>query len=161
MTRTRNKKYEFFERLPQAPPPVTATIERQLQFHEMDPADIAWHGQYPAFFEQAQAAIGRKCGLTFSVLKKHNLLAPIRQIHIEYLRVLSFDEPFTVTASMIWSDGARINTEYVIRKEDSTVAAWGYTVQLFMDAVTHEPYLTDPDFLADLRIKWRSGEFHR
>lgn len=157
---TRRKKYEYFERMDGAPLPITATVEHQLQFHEMDPANIAWHGQYPAFFEKAQAAIGKKCGLTYSILRKAGLLAPVRQFHAEYLQVLDFDEIFTVTGSMIWSDGPRINTEYVIRKADSSVAGWGYTVQLFMDAESHEAYLLDPDFLIDLRKKWRNGEFH-
>ena len=155
----KRKRYEFFERCADAPAPITATVTHQLQFHEMDPANIAWHGQYPAFFEKAQAALGRICNLNYPALRKAGLIAPIRQFHAEYFQTLDFDEIFTITATLIWSEGARVNMEYLIRKADGSIAGAGYTVQLFMDPVTGEALLADPEFWSDFKRRWRAGEF--
>ena len=152
-------RYQFFERIEGAPEPLSATVRRKLQFHEMDPANIAWHGQYPAFFEQAQAELGKICGLTYPKLREAGIIAPVRQFHAEYFKVLSFDEEFTVTASLIWSDGARVNIEYLIKKTDGSIAGAGYTVQLFMDPASGEALLADPEFWADFKTRWQNGEF--
>ena len=157
----RRKNYEFFERQPGDPAPITASVTHKLQFHEMDPANIAWHGQYPAFFEQAQAAIGELCSLNYPSLRAHGLIAPIRKFHAEYFQPLNFGDVFTVTAILLWSEGARVNMEYIIRKSDGSVAGAGYTVQLFMDAVSQEALLVDPDFWSDFKERWRKGEFNQ
>lgn len=159
--RRKHDHFEFFERIPDAPAPITATVRRRLHFHEMDPANIAWHGQYPAFFEAAQQGLGKICGLTYPVLRKAGLIAPIRKFHAEYLLPLNFDEEFSVTAALLWSEGARVNMEYEIRKADGRLAGAGYTVQLFMDLNTQQPVLWDPDFWADLKQRWQAGEFAR
>lgn len=160
MRKSRNK-YEFFERCAGDPEPVTASVTHKLQFHEMDPANIAWHGQYPAFFEKAQEAIGALCSLDYPSLRSKNLIAPIRQFHAEYFIPLHFGEVFTVTASLLWSEGARVNMEYIIRKENGRIAGAGYTVQLFMDALTGEALISDPEFWSDFKKRWRNGEFTR
>lgn len=159
--RHRHDRFEFFERIPGAPAPISATVHRRLHFHEMDPANIAWHGQYPAFFEAAQQELGKICGLTYPVLRKAGLIAPIRKFHAEYLLPLNFDEEFSVTASLLWTDGARVNMEYEIRKNDGRLAGAGYTVQLFMDLNTQQPVLWEPDFWADFKQRWLAGEFTR
>ena len=160
MSKRRNR-YEFFERQPGDPAPLCAVVKHKLQFHEMDPANIAWHGQYPAFFEKAQAAIGEFCSLNYPALRAMGLIAPIRKFHAEYFQVLNFGEEFTITAKLLWSDGARVNMEYLICKADGSVAGAGYTVQLFMDAVTGEPLIADPEFWSDFKLRWKNGEFEQ
>ena len=43
-------------------------------------------------------------------------------------------------------------------KEDGTLAATGYTVQMFIDAVSGEVLLTVPDILERCRSRWMSGD---
>ena len=101
----------YFETADTAPAPVRVTIRRRLRFSDTDPLGIAWHGRYPAFFEEAQTELGHLCGLTYEAYRKAGIAAPITQLHTDYFKPLHLDEMFTVTASLIWSEGARLNTE--------------------------------------------------
>jgi acyl-CoA thioester hydrolase len=159
--RTRRKKSTYFERVPGAPGPIVVDIERRVRFNEADPMAIVWHGRYPLFFEEASEELGRRCGLSYADYFKAGLRAPFVEYHIDYFKPLFLDEVFTIRGSLIWSEGSRLNTEFQLIKEDGSIATSGYTVQLFTDHRTGEPYLVSPALLEECRRRWKAGEFHR
>lgn len=154
----RRRKNGYFERVKGAPEPVSSGITRRVGFSEADVMGISWHGRYPEFFEEASAMLGRKCGLTYKNFYDSNLRAPIVQFHIDYYLPLMLDEEFTVTASLIWNEGARLNTEFSITKQDGSIAATGYTIQMFTDALSGEVIIASPELLERCRKRWMAGE---
>jgi acyl-CoA thioester hydrolase len=139
---------------------VTVEIRRRVRFNDADPMAIMWHGRYPLAFEEAAEELGRLCGLSYADYYTAGLHGPIVSIHIDYFQPLRLADEYTVRASLIWSEGARLNTEFSIFREDGVLATTGYTVQLFTDAGTGEPCLTSPDMLEKCRKRWLAGEFH-
>jgi acyl-CoA thioester hydrolase len=121
---------------------------------------IMWHGRYPLLFEEASEALGRICGMSYPEYLEAGLRAPILSLHIDYFQPLFLDEEFTVRASMIWNEGARINTEFQVFKQDGSLATSGCTIQLFTDHLTGEPCMVSPVMLERCRIRWKAGEFH-
>lgn len=154
----RRRKNGYFKRVEGAPEPVSVSVSRRIGFSEADVMGIAWHGRFPVFFEEASAELGRKCGLSYKEFYDTNLRAPIVQLHIDYYRSLLLDEKFAVTASLIWNDGARLNTEYSVIKNDGTISATGYTIQMFTDGSTGEVLISSPELLERCRIRWKAGE---
>ena len=118
---------------------------------------VMWHGHYAVLFEEASTELRRRCGLGYGDFFEARILAPIVQLHVDYHQPLLLDELATVKASMIWSEAARLNIEYEIIKEDGTLAATGYTVQLFAEAESGLPCFTLPALLEQSREKWRNG----
>ena len=155
----RRKKNGYFERTDNAPEPLVARVDRRVHFSEADVMAIAWHGRYARFFEEASAALCRECGLSYGELYQARLRAPIVQLHIDYFQPLLLDEQFCIAASMIWCEGARLNIEYTLIKRDSSVAATGYTVQMFTDAESGKVQLTVPKLVEQCRKRWKMGEF--
>ena len=154
------RKKTYFEREAGAPAPVTMTIQRRIQFSDVDALAISWHGRYVAFFEEAANELGRKCGLTYDAYFAAGIGAPIAQLHIDYHAPLKLDELFYVTASFIWTEAARLNTEFVIKNEAGTCICTGYTVQLFIDLESREPYWLMPDLVMEMQKKWQDGKFY-
>jgi acyl-CoA thioester hydrolase len=155
--RTKNK--EYFDKIPGAPEPISFEIKRRVSFNEVDIMGIAWYGQYAIYFEQAQTELGRRCGLSFNDYYVSNLRAPIVKFHIDYYQPLQLDEEFTVKASYVWSEGAKVHIEYAVIKQDGSLATRGYTVQMFIDGKNNQPYVVSPDILENLRKRWKNGEF--
>ena len=87
------------------------------------------------------------------------LRAPIVQFHIDYHAPLRLDEEFTSRAVVPWSEGAKLLTEYEIKKLDGTLVATAYTVQMFIDSRTQEVYIATPELLDKVRQRWLKGEF--
>jgi acyl-CoA thioester hydrolase len=87
------------------------------------------------------------------------LKAPIVHLHIDYFKPLFLDEEFSIKASSIWNEGARLNTEYSLIKEDGFIAATGYSVQMFIDELSGDVLIASPKILGKCRRRWKAGEF--
>lgn len=154
------RKKNYFHQVADAPAPLTVEIRRRVRFNEADPMAVMWHGRYPLVFEEAAEELGRLCGLSYADYYEAGLRGPIVSLHIDYFQSLYLAEEYTVRASLIWTEGARLNTEFHIFKQDGTLATSAYTVQLFTDHLTAEPCLTSPAMLERCRQRWLAGEFH-
>lgn len=155
----RRKIKGYFKHSEGTPGPLVIRVKRRVRFSEVDIMGITWHGRYPVYFEEGSAELGRRCGLSYQDFYDANIRAPIVQLHIDYHRPLYLDEEFTITASYLWSEGARLNTEYSLIKQDGSTASTGYTVQMFIDSITKDAYLSSPDLLERCRKRWKAGEF--
>ena len=154
------RRKSYFSSEPDAPAPLAVVVRRRIAFSEVDAMAVAWHGNYPRFFEAAHTELMQKIGLGFAEYAKHNLAAPVVQCHVDYYSSLVLDEEFTVCAELYWNDGARLDTAYTIRGGDGRLCATGYTVQMFCDLKTREACLFPPAPVAAMRDRWRNGEFN-
>lgn len=155
------KKKTYFETQPGSPQPIVVEIKRRVHFNEADIMGITWHGRYSLYFEEASAEIGRRCGLSYKDFYEAGLRAPIVEFHIDYYKPLYLDEEFTIRGALYWHDGSRLNTEYHLIKQDGSIAASGYTVQLFIDSGTWEVCMVSPELLIKCRNRWKAGEFNQ
>ncbi|MCF6175208.1 MAG: acyl-CoA thioesterase [Victivallaceae bacterium] len=156
----RRRKKKYFECETDAPAAIEVAITRRLQFSEVDALAIAWHGRYMTFFEEAANELGQMIGLTYAAYRDAGVGAPIAQIHVDYHQPLLLDQKFTVTAALIWSEAARLNTEYRIVNELNECVATGYTIQMFYDLTNREPFWLTPDLVQEMKKRWENGEFN-
>jgi acyl-CoA thioester hydrolase len=154
------RRKEYFEKNAGYPEPVTFSLKRRASFNEVDVMGIVWYGHYAIYFEEALRELGRRCGLSYQDYFAAGLQAPIVSFHIDYQQPLYLDEEFTIKASLVWSEGAKINTEYEIIKEDGSIATRGYTIQVLVEAQSAgEACIIVPELIERLRKRWLEGEF--
>jgi acyl-CoA thioester hydrolase len=156
-TYMRRQKGGYFKEIKGAPRPLVASLRVRIAFSDVDAMAVAWHGRYPFYFEQAYAALTRSCGISYHDFFAAGLRAPIVQMHVDYFEPLELEEECIVSARLLWSEGARMNIEYSITKSSGTLAACGYTVQMFTD-VQGTPLLIVPPFIEAIRRQWQQGE---
>jgi acyl-CoA thioester hydrolase len=154
----RRKRGGYFLSENDAPPPLIVRLKHRVRFSDVDPMAVLWHGRYANLFEQANEELGRSCGLGYADFKRERLTAPIVQLHVDYFAPVLLGEQVSIVGKMIWHESARINIEYEIHKESGTLAATGYTVQMFVE-LTGEPLMESPAILETCRQRWRAGEF--
>lgn len=145
----------YFQSVPGSPAPLRMTIERQVRFEEVDSMGIVWHGRYIGYFEEARVALGHKYGISYSDFIRNRIPVPIRQVGADYLEPLYFEDTIEIEAILHWTEAAKINFEYSIRKNGNCVCT-GYTVQLMLDTDL-ELLLAPPCFYADFLDKWKKG----
>ena len=154
----RKKKY-YFERVDGVPEPLIVEIRRRVRLSEVDVMGVVWHGRYSIYFEEAAAEIGRLCGMSYRDFYEAELRAPIVEFHIDYYKPIFLDEEFTIRTVLVWHEGSRMNTEYYLLKQDGSLAASGYTVQLFIYPGSWEVCIVSPGLLEKCRKRWKAGEF--
>jgi len=154
------RRKEYFEKNSGLPEPLSFSLKRRVSFSEVDVMGIAWYGRYAIYFEEALRELERRCGLSYQDYFTAGLQAPIVALHIDYQQPLYLDEEFTIKASLAWSEGAKINAEYEIIKEDGSIATRGYTIQVLVEAQSAgEACIVVPELIERLRKRWLAGEF--
>ena len=140
-----------------APQPLRCTTERVVRFEEVDALGIVWHGRYPSYFEDGRVLLGERLGIGYMDFYQQGIVAPIKQMHVDYQRPLHFGEPFMIETIMHWSDAARLNNEFILRNAAGEVTTTGYTVQLMMDK-EDKVLMVSPHFYAEFCQRWQAGE---
>ncbi len=147
----------YFPHVPGAPAPLRITVRQRVRFDEVDSVGIVWHGRYASYFEDARVAFGRRHGVGYADFIRHRVPVPIRQIHVDHLMPLRFDDLIDIETILHWSEAARINFEFCIRTVQGELACTGYTVQLMLDEKL-ELLLSPPPFYREFLERWRRGE---
>ncbi len=150
-------KKGYFRAQDNAPEPLRCQVERVVRFEEVDALSIVWHGRYPSYCEDGRVMLGNKYGLGYMDFYHHKVIAPIKQMHVDYRLPLQFGDKFTIEAILHWSDAARLNHEFILRNEAGEITTTGYSVQLFMD-LEQNVLLLPPPFYAEFRQRWQAGE---
>ena len=146
---------KYFQTSPDSPLPLRMKINRQVRFEEVDSMGIVWHGRYVGYFEEGRVALGHKYGISYSDFIRNRNPVPLRQVHVEYLAPLYFEDDIEIETILHWSDAAKINFEYIIRKNNK-IACTGYTVQLILDEKL-ELLFAPPEFYQEFMDKWKKG----
>ena len=147
----------YFRSQDDAPEPLRCIVDRVVRFEEVDALAIVWHGRYPSYFEDGRVLLGEKYGLGYMDFYRQGIIAPIKQLHVDYRLPLRFGEPFTIEAILHWTDATRLNHEFILRNADGDVTTTGYSVQLLMDQ-EQNVLLLPPPFYEDFRQRWQTGE---
>lgn len=150
-------KKNWFAKIEDAPQPLSIEVERRVRFEEVDAIGIVWHGRYPGYFEDARVALGGKYGLGYMDFYDQGIIAPIKQLHIDYIQPLRFEENFSIQALWHWCEAARLNIEFIIRNQQRQIVTKGYSVQMLLDR-EGEMLVVPPEFYQQFLRRWQRGE---
>ncbi|RJF97212.1 acyl-CoA thioesterase [Noviherbaspirillum saxi] len=127
--------------------PWSEEIELQVQFYDLDPMQIVWHGNYVKYLEMARCALLEKIGYNYVQMKESGYLWPIIDMHLRYVRSAVFGQRIKLRASIIeWEN--RLKIDYLI-----TDGATGKrltratTTQVAVDLATGEMCFVSPPVL--------------
>lgn len=148
----------YFEQGAGEPLPLVASSERRVRFEEVDVLGMVWHGRYPSYFEDGRIAFGDQYGLTYQRFMQEKTVAPVVQMHFDYKQPLRFDETFTITTALHWTEAARLNYSYKLVNSNDDLVASGYTVQLFTSP-DGKMLLFTPEWLKEFYAKWKEGSW--
>ena len=149
-------KAYFLERDGQ-PTPLRVCVERTVRFEEVDALGIVWHGRYPSYVEDARVALGEKYGIGYMDFYARGIVAPIKQMHFDYHRPLTFPQKMTIEGILHRTEAARMNFEFIIRNENGEYSTTGYTVQMFLDN-SKNILVVPPRFYLELCDRWMAGQ---
>lgn len=91
----------------------TAEIDLQVQFFDLDPMEIVWHGHYVKYLEQARCALLESIGYNYPDMKASGYMWPIIDMHLRYIGAATFGQIIKVRATLVeWEN--RLKIDYLI-----------------------------------------------
>lgn len=129
------------------PGPWVAEAETTVQFFDLDPMEIVWHGNYAKFLELARCALLEQIGYSYPQMKESGYLWPVIDMHFRYISPATFGQKLKIRAELVeWEN--RLKIAYLITDaETGKRINRATTVQVAVDAKTHEMCFVSPAIL--------------
>lgn len=129
-------------------------IEFQVPFFDVDSMQIAWHGHYAKYFELARCQLLEDLGHDYDAMAASGFSWPIVDLHVRYMRSLTFKQWIQVTATLKqWDQQLRI--AYRVRDRDSGASlARGSTLQVPVEIASGQRCAEMPEAVRAALAQW-------
>lgn len=119
----------------------------EVQFYDLDPMEIVWHGNYVKYLEVVRCALLDKIGYNYPQMKQSGYAWPVVDMHLRYVAPATFGQKIRLRADIVeWEN--RLKIDYLI-----TDAASGKrlnratTTMVAVDMATNEMCFVSPPVL--------------
>lgn len=123
----------------------------RVRFHECDPLQIVWHGNYLKYFEEARESFGLEHGISYEHVKMNGYATPVVQSSCEHKFPLKYGDECVVKAIFENTRAAKMIFRYEIYLAEKLVCT-GKTVQVFTD-MDSNLILVNPPFYLEWKEK--------
>lgn len=135
---------------------LTAELEFDVRFSEVDSMNVVWNGSYPLYFEDAREAFGKKYDFGYLLIFGNGYYAPLVDLEFHYRKPIVYGMHPKIKITYRPTDAAKIIFDYEIRDTlDGSLLASGRSTQVFMDK-QYQLVLYNPPFYEEWKQKWLS-----
>lgn len=132
-------------------PIIKSEIQLKVQFHECDPLQIVWHGNYLKYFEEAREDFCLQHGISYLEVKDLGYATPIVSSTCEHKLPMQYGDTFKVETFYKPTVAAKMKFSYKITISEKLICL-GETVQVFLNE-KRELVLINPPFFLDWKRK--------
>jgi acyl-CoA thioester hydrolase len=132
--------------------PLAAEVRLEIPFQDVDPMEVAWHGNYFRYFEAARSKLLRSIDYDYEQMRASGYMWPIIETQVRFVQAVRYNQQIAVHAELKeWEN--RLKIDYLIRDAGSGKRLTkAYTIQCAIDVRTQELQLVSPHALLD-RLK--------
>lgn len=128
---------------------LSAEVIIDVPFHDCDPMQVVWHGNYARYFEVARCELLRKISYDYLDMQASGYMWPIVDMRTKYIGSAVFTQKIMVKAELVEYE-SRLKINYVICCAASgKKLTKGYTVQVAIDIASKEMQYVAPQILLD------------
>jgi len=146
------------EKAENGPYNIFAEAEITVEFYDLDPMRIVWHGNYIDYFEISRRTLLQKLGYDYYEMEKSGYAFPVIEISAKYLDSLRYKDRAIVKAVLVEYENC-LRIKYEIRNaETGVVTTKGVSTQMAIDINTNESCFVCPQILIDKVENFIKGE---
>lgn len=126
---------------------LTAEVELEVPFQDLDPMQIAWHGNYFRYFEAARVRLLRQIDYDYPAMEASGYSWPLIEAHVRFVQALRYGQRIRVQAGLMeWEN--RLKLDYLVSDPGSgRRLTTGYTVQCAIEVKSGELQFVSPPAL--------------
>ena len=128
---------------------IFAETEITVEFFDLDPIQVVWHGNYINYFEIGRRTLLEKIGYNYGIMKDTGYVFPIIEISAKYLNSLKCGDRARIKAILIEYEN-RLKIRFEIRNARTGILTTkGMSVQMAVNYVTGESCFVCPEGLLE------------
>lgn len=124
-----------------------AEVEMQVEFFDLDPMQIVWHGNYVKYLEVARCALLQSIGYNYMEMKESGYMWPVIDVNLRYIGSAVFGQRLTLRAEIVeWENRLKINY-LILDAASGKRLTRASTTQVAVDIHTGEMCFVSPPVL--------------
>jgi acyl-CoA thioester hydrolase len=124
-----------------------AEEEITVEFYDLDPLRIVWHGNYLNYFEIGRRALLEKIGYSYTEMEDSGYAFPVIEVSVKYLSSLRFRDRARIKAILMEYEN-RLLIRYEIRNAQTGVLTTkGSSTQMAFDIKNNDSCFVCPSVL--------------
>jgi acyl-CoA thioester hydrolase len=128
---------------------LSAEIDIDVPFYDVDPMHVVWHGHYVKYFEHARCALLRLIDYDYPAMQASGYLWPVVELQLKYVHSASYGQRLLARATLLEYEN-RLKIGYLITDRASGERLTkGHSVQVAVHAATRELQFVSPKVLLD------------
>lgn len=132
---------------------ISASVEIEVPFFDLDPMMIVWHGNYVKYFEQARCELLRMFDYDYPQMEESGYMWPIIDLRVRYAHSAEFGQILTCKATLAEYEN-RLKIKYEIFNSEGKRLTKGHSVQVAVSKQSRELQLVSPKILIDKIKNW-------
>ena len=72
-----------------------------VEFYDVDPLNVVWHGNYMRFFETARSVLLNHIDYNYQQMKQSGYIWPVVDYHVKYIKPLFLQKQYRIEAGLI------------------------------------------------------------
>ena len=72
----------------------------KIPFHDLDPRNVVWHGNYVKYLEQARCDMFDKIGYTYYDMLNDDYVYPVAKMNTKFIKPIGFNQEVVMKSSL-------------------------------------------------------------
>jgi acyl-CoA thioester hydrolase len=129
--------------------PISAVVDVQVPFHDVDLAGVVWHGHYMKYLENARWAVMDRVGFGLDTMVASGFLWPVIGLTVKYIRAARYGDSLRVQAWLVEWEARLLLNYLILDAKDGSRVGRAQTVQVAVERETGTLQLASPACLTD------------
>ncbi|RLD21361.1 MAG: acyl-CoA thioesterase [Bacteroidetes bacterium] len=122
------------------------TIEIKIRYDEVDKMGYVYHGNYAKFFHLSRTELLRTVGLCDKSLEEHDILLPVIEMNIRYLKPVFYDDIIKVSTRLLKTSFTKMFFEHNVYNANNELINKGTSTLALVDLDSRKP-IRMPEFI--------------
>ena len=122
----------------------SAEKEITIQFYDLDPMNVVWHGNYVKYLEEARCDMLNKLGYTYEDMKEDGYAYPVATMEMKYIKPCVFNQVIRVVSTVVEIEPCLIIKYTIYDKKTGEKLFKAKTMQICIDMKTKNSVYTPP-----------------
>ena len=120
-----------------------------VQFYDLDPMNVVWHGNYIKYLETARCDLLAKIGYDYNDMREDGIAYPVATMDLKFIKPCTFNQKLRVVSSVEEIEPCLIIKYMINDSETGEKLFKAKTMQICVDVHTKESVYSAPERLKE------------
>ena len=120
-----------------------------VQFYDLDPMNVVWHGNYIKYLETARCDLLSKIGYDYDSMREDGIAYPVATMELKFIKPCTFNQKLRVVSSVEEIEPCIIIKYMIYDAETGEKLFKAKTMQICVDVNTKESIYSAPERLKE------------